>query len=119
LRVLAEATSKHLGQQIIIDNTPGASGTLGGATMAATARPDGYTLAQLPITMFRLPYMQKTSFDPQKDFEPVGPVATAGYVLVANPAFPANNVSGLIAQAKQAVATSLAQRIAAHFAGHP
>ena len=68
LRVLADATSKHLGQPVIIDNKPGASGTLGGATMAATAKPDGYTLAQLPITIFRLPYMQKVSFDPKKDF---------------------------------------------------
>ena len=67
LRVLAEAASKHLGQPIIIDNKPGASGTLGGATMAAAAKPDGYTVAQLPITMFRLPYMQKVSFDPTKD----------------------------------------------------
>jgi tripartite-type tricarboxylate transporter receptor subunit TctC len=68
LRVLAEATSKHLGQPIVIDNKPGASGTLGAATMVATAKPDGYTLAQLPITVFRLPYMQKVAFDPKKDF---------------------------------------------------
>jgi len=68
LRVLAEATGKHLGQPVIIDNKPGASGTLGGATMAATAKPDGYTLAQLPITIFRLPFMQKVSWDPAKDF---------------------------------------------------
>ena len=68
LRVLAEATAKHLGQPIIIDNKPGASGTLGPATMAAIAKPDGYTLAQLPITVFRLPYMQKVSFNPQTDF---------------------------------------------------
>ncbi len=79
LRVLAEATSKHLGQQIIIDNKPGASGTLGGATMAATARPDGYTLAQLPITMFRLPYMQKVSFDPKTDFSFV--IHVTGYTF--------------------------------------
>jgi tripartite-type tricarboxylate transporter receptor subunit TctC len=79
LRVLAEATSKHLGQQIIIDNKPGASGTLGGATMAATARPDGYTLAQLPITMFRLPYMQKVSFDPKTDFSYV--IHVTGYTF--------------------------------------
>ena len=79
LRVLAEATSKHLGQPIIIDNKPGASGTLGGATMAATARPDGYTLAQLPITIFRLPYMQKVSFNPQTDFSFV--IHVTGYTF--------------------------------------
>ena len=66
LRVMAEAASKHLGQPIVIDNKPGATGTLGGATMAATAKPDGYTIAQLPLTIFRLPYMQKVSFDPHE-----------------------------------------------------
>jgi tripartite-type tricarboxylate transporter receptor subunit TctC len=68
LRSLAEAAAKHLGQPVIVDNKAGATGTLGGATMAATAKPDGYTIAQMPITMFRLPLMQKTSFDPKKDF---------------------------------------------------
>lgn len=67
LRVLADAASKHLGQPIVIDNKPGASGTLGPATVAV-AKPDGYTITQLPATVFRLPYMQKVSFDPKKDF---------------------------------------------------
>ena len=68
MRAMAEAAGKHLGQQIIIDNKAGATGTLGPATMAATAKPDGYTLAQMPITMMRLPLMQKTAFDTLKDF---------------------------------------------------
>jgi tripartite-type tricarboxylate transporter receptor subunit TctC len=68
MRALAEATTKHLGQPIVIDNKPGASGTVGPATMAAGAKPDGYTLAQIPITIFRLPHMQKVTWDPFKDF---------------------------------------------------
>jgi tripartite-type tricarboxylate transporter receptor subunit TctC len=68
LRAFAEAAQKHLGQQIVIENKAGASGTLGPAQMAATAKPDGYTLSQMPITVFRLPYMTKTTFDPTKDF---------------------------------------------------
>ncbi len=79
LRVMAEAASKHLGQPIVIDNKPGATGTLGGATMAATAKPDGYTIAQLPLTIFRLPYMQKVSFDPKKDFTFI--IHLTGYTL--------------------------------------
>lgn len=67
-RVLAETTSKYLGQPVVIENKAGGSGTVGGATMAATAKPDGYTIAQMPITMFRLPYMMKVSWDPLKDF---------------------------------------------------
>ena len=68
VRVIAELASKHLGQPIVIENKGGASGTLGPATMAATAKPDGYTLSVLPITVFRMPFIQKTSFDPKKDF---------------------------------------------------
>jgi len=67
-RVLAETTSKYLGQPVIVENKAGGSGTVGGATMAATAKPDGYTVCQLPITIFRLPYMMKVSWDPLKDF---------------------------------------------------
>jgi tripartite-type tricarboxylate transporter receptor subunit TctC len=68
LRAMAEVAAKVLGQPLQIDNKGGAAGTLGPATMAATAKPDGYTLAQLPISVFRLPVMQKTAFDPMKDF---------------------------------------------------
>jgi tripartite-type tricarboxylate transporter receptor subunit TctC len=68
MRALALATEKHLGQPIVIENRPGAAGTIGPANMAANAKPDGYTVAQLPITVFRMPFIQKTSFDPAKDF---------------------------------------------------
>ncbi len=68
MRAIAEGASKHLGQPIVIDNKAGASGTLGPATMAATAKPDGYTIAQMPITVMRLPLMQKVSWDAEKSF---------------------------------------------------
>lgn len=68
MRAIAEAASKHLGQPIIVDNRAGGSGTVGPAQMAATARPDGYTIAQIPITVFRLPLMQQTTWDAEKDF---------------------------------------------------
>jgi len=68
MRALAAATEKHLGQSIVIENKPGAGGTIGPANMAASAKPDGYTVAQLPITVFRMPFIQKTTFDPTRDF---------------------------------------------------
>jgi tripartite-type tricarboxylate transporter receptor subunit TctC len=68
MRALASATEKHLGQPIVIENKPGAGGTIGPANMAAGAKPDGYTVSQLPITVFRMPFIQKTTFDPTKDF---------------------------------------------------
>jgi tripartite-type tricarboxylate transporter receptor subunit TctC len=68
MRAIAEAASKHLGQPITIDNKGGGGGTVGPATMAAAAKPDGYTIAQIPITVFRLPLMQQVSWDASKDF---------------------------------------------------
>jgi tripartite-type tricarboxylate transporter receptor subunit TctC len=68
MRAIAEGASKILGQPIVVDNKAGASGTLGPATMAATAKPDGYTVAQMPITVMRLPLMQKVSWDAEKSF---------------------------------------------------
>ena len=68
LRRFAEIAGKYLGQPLILENKPGAGGTLGPSTMAATAKPDGYTLAQYPIGMIRVPLMQKSAWDPIKDF---------------------------------------------------
>jgi tripartite-type tricarboxylate transporter receptor subunit TctC len=79
MRTISEAAAKHLGQPIVIDNKPGASGTLGPAVVAATAKPDGYTLAQMPITVMRLPLMQKVSWDARKDFTYV--VHLTGYTF--------------------------------------
>ena len=79
LRALASATEKHLGQSIVIENRPGGSGTLAPGQMAATAKPDGYTVAQIPITVFRLPFMQKTTFDPRTDFTYI--IGVSGYTF--------------------------------------
>ena len=68
MRAIADSASKVLGQPIAIDNKAGGGGTVGPATMAAAAKPDGYTIAQIPITVFRLPLMQEVSWDPAKDF---------------------------------------------------
>jgi tripartite-type tricarboxylate transporter receptor subunit TctC len=68
MRAIAEAAGRHLGQPITIDNKAGGSGTVGPATMAVSAKPDGYTIAQMPITVFRMPLMQQTTWDADKDF---------------------------------------------------
>ena len=67
MRALAESAAKNLGQQIIVENKPGAGGMLG-ANELVNARPDGYTLSQLPHGVFRIPHMQKVQFDTLKDF---------------------------------------------------
>ena len=68
LRALAESTSKHLPQRVVIENRPGVGGTLGAQHLAQNAKPDGYTVAQMPITVFRHPHMTKTAYDPMSDF---------------------------------------------------
>jgi tripartite-type tricarboxylate transporter receptor subunit TctC len=101
-RVVGQRLSELLGQPVIIDNRTGAGGNVG-TVAAAKARNDGYTLMlTADSSMVINPSLYKnTGFDPLKDFEPVGPVATAGYVLVANTNFPAKNVAELVALAKQ------------------
>jgi tripartite-type tricarboxylate transporter receptor subunit TctC len=79
MRALATATEKHLGQSIVIENRPGGSGTLAPGQMAATAKPDGYTIAQIPITIFRFPFMTKTTFDPSVDFTYI--IGISGYTF--------------------------------------
>ncbi len=79
MRAMAEVAAKHLGQPIVIENKAGGSGTVGPATMAASAKPDGYTIAQIPVTVFRLPLMQQTTWDAEKDFTYI--VQLTGYTF--------------------------------------
>ena len=66
MRTLADNASKILGQPVIVENKPGAGGTLP-AQALQTAPADGYTLAQIPLGVFRLPYTTKLTWDPIKD----------------------------------------------------
>ena len=100
VRALADATQKHLGQPIVIDNKPGASGTLGPAQMAANAKPDGYTIAQIPITVFRLPFMTKVTFDPAKDFTYVAGLTAYTFGVVVNSKSPWKTFKEFIDYAK-------------------
>ncbi len=65
-RVLADNASKILGQPVIVENKPGAGGVLPAQMMQSTA-PDGYTLAQVAMPVYRLPYTTKINWDPVKD----------------------------------------------------
>jgi tripartite-type tricarboxylate transporter receptor subunit TctC len=78
MRALAEATGKYLGQPVVVENRPGAAGTLGAGAML-NAKPDGYTLTQVPISVFRLPHVEKTPFDPLTDLSYI--VGVSGYTF--------------------------------------
>ncbi len=79
LRKFAEIAAKYLGQPFVCGTKPGASGMLGPAGRAASAKPDGYTLSQLPLGAFRLPHMQKVDWDPLRDFTYV--IGLTGYTF--------------------------------------
>ena len=100
-RLIAEQLSKRLGQQVIVDNRPGASGNIGTQQVAAAA-PDGYTLVlAFDGTMVINPHVfEKVGFDTLKDFSPVGKIGDAVLILVANPSVPVKTLQDVIALSK-------------------
>jgi tripartite-type tricarboxylate transporter receptor subunit TctC len=100
LRKLGEIASKHLGQPVVIENRPGGSGMNGPATMAKTARPDGYTISQLAITAYRLPHLQKVDWDPLADFSYILGVAGYTFGIVVKADSPFKTFQDLLTYAK-------------------
>jgi tripartite-type tricarboxylate transporter receptor subunit TctC len=98
---MAQKLSDALGQSVIVENRPGASGNIG-HDIAAKAAPDGYTLLlSNSSTVVNNPHLFKQmSFDWYKDFSPISLVAIAGLVLVVHPSVPVKSVSELTALAK-------------------
>jgi len=100
-RTVGQKLSQYLGQQVVVDNRPGA-GTVIGSELVARAAPDGYTLLfgtgggtfLAPLMLPKVPY------DPHRDFEPVAMLVMSPQVLVVHPSVPANSVGELIALAK-------------------
>ena len=101
-RVLAQKMTETLGQPVVVDNKPGATGAIG-ATVVKNAAPDGYTLLVSSLAVFVVnPHLQKTlQYDPLKDFDLITVAVQAPNVLVCNPAFEANTVQDLIAYEKK------------------
>ena len=100
-RTLAQKLSKQMGQTVIVDNKPGAGGTLG-STEASKAPPDGYTLLLATTSTHSIaPSLYKNiAYSADKDFAPISEVATATNVLIVTPNLPAKDVAELVALAK-------------------
>lgn len=99
-RTLTPALSEELGQSVVVDNRPGAAGSIG-AAIVAKAPPDGYTLFLASSSFTSNAVLQKNaSFDPLQDFEPITNIASGPFLLVVRNSLPVNSVQELIAYAK-------------------
>jgi tripartite-type tricarboxylate transporter receptor subunit TctC len=99
-RSIGQKLTESWGQQVIVDNRPGAAGNIG-AQLAAKAPADGYTLLLATITLATSPSLYKSlGYDPLRDLEPVTLIAGVPHLLVVHPSLPAKSVRELIALAK-------------------
>jgi tripartite-type tricarboxylate transporter receptor subunit TctC len=99
-RLVGQHLSARIGQQIVIDNRPGASGIIG-SEVVSRAAPDGYTLLVANVSFVVNPLLYpKMPYDPLKDFIPITMINSAPMLLVVNPSIPAKSVAELIAFAK-------------------
>lgn len=99
-RLLGNKLTEMWGQQVVIDNRPGAGGNIG-TELAAHTAPDGYTVVLVPATFTTYPSLsRKPLFNPIKDFSPITLVSSSPLILVVHPSLPVKNVRELIALAK-------------------
>ncbi|MFN0164262.1 MAG: Bug family tripartite tricarboxylate transporter substrate binding protein [Burkholderiales bacterium] len=100
-RALAKSLTETLGQTVLVDNRPGGNSVIGTLAVARSA-PDGYTLLVHATAFVIVPSMMQTpTYDPLRDFVPIGNITYVSQVLVVNPDVPARNMTELILLAKQ------------------
>lgn len=101
-RIVAEKLSQRLGQPIVIENRPGASGAIGLDVIAKSA-PDGYTIGTVNLTNLVLNRHLRTNlpFDPDKDFTPIAKITTQPNIIVVNPSLPIDSLKSLQSYAKE------------------
>ena len=99
MRALAIAASKAFGQQVVIENRPGAVGTLG-PTALLSARPDGYTLSQATNALYRQPFITRTPYDPAKDFTFVLGVTAFSFGLAVRAESPWKTLAAFVEHAR-------------------
>lgn len=100
LRLLGELAGQRLGQRIIVENRGGAGGTLVMPVLQQAA-PDGYTIAQMPQTVFRAPWVQKLTWDPIRDTTPIIQISGVTFGIVVADSSPFRTLDDLFAWARQ------------------
>lgn len=98
-RIVSQQFNAVWGQPFIVDNRPGAGGSVG-AEIAARAAPDGYTLMVSSSSYITNAAIRDVRYDPIRDFQPITKLTTNPYIIVVTPSWPVNSVSDLIALAK-------------------
>lgn len=98
-RPVAERLTRVLGKQVVVDNRTGAGGMIG-ISIVATAPPDGHTLLLTSNSLATSAAVQKTPYDPLRDFAAIGRIAAAPLIVVKRATLPAQNVQELVAYAK-------------------
>ena len=99
-RIVAQKLSEQLGQSVVVENRPGAGGSIG-SDLVAKSPPDGYTILMATSSTHSIgPALQKLPYDPIKDFAAITHVADIPNVLVVSPKLPVSNVKELVAYAK-------------------
>ena len=96
MRILAELAGRQLGQSVVVENRPGAAGTLVGPALRS-ATPDGYTLGQLPLTLYRFPFQRKVAWDPLRDIVPVIQISGVTFGIVVPTESPFKTLADLVA----------------------
>jgi len=99
-RLIAQKLTERLGQQVIVENKPGAGGNLG-AEFAVKSAPDGYTLLLVAGSYTVNPSLYKLSFDPVNDITPIVQLSQGPFVVAVHPSVPANNLQELIELARR------------------
>ena len=98
-RALAQKLGDTLGQIVVVDNRPGAGGTIA-MEVAASSAPDGHNVLIISATSVIHPVLYKARFDVLKDFLPVSQISAQGYLVAVHPAVPARNIAELVQHLK-------------------
>jgi tripartite-type tricarboxylate transporter receptor subunit TctC len=99
MRLLGDIAGRSLGVPVVVENRPGAAGTLVAPALRAAA-PDGYTIGQLPLPMYRFPFQQKVAWDPLRDIAPIIQISGVTFGILVPAASPFHSVAEMMAWAK-------------------